>query len=470
MTVAQLETSTSIPALIAPTPFQQLLLAAPSGCDIGLFGGRGGGKSWGLGFKILWHIMKYGSRARVLYVRRSFPGIQDFEQLTRELFGQCMPGSSYNQASHLWRFPNGATLQLDQYETAADFHKYQGKSFTLIIVDEAGQYPDPAALDLLRSCLRAPEPIEPQFILAGNPGGPGHGWLVRRHVFASSPGVPYVEPASGRTWVNLNSTFKDNPKINQDAYARQLAASCATDQDLLKAWVSGDWTIARGAFFSADIDQDRNLVEPWKLDFGPRSHGDAWKFFLAHDYGVSAPSVTFVCCESPGLTGPDGRWYPRGSIILLDELATNEPGSLERGMGYSIPILSERIRELARLWGIRPEGVADDAIFARTGHEVGTIGDEFAKQGVFFSPAKKGGRIVGWQVMRRMLQDAGKPDQAGLYVSRNCRYFWETVPLLARDPRKPEDVDSRQADHAADAARYALTRIRNTVTVEPFPF
>ena len=60
--------------------------------------------------------------------------------------------------------------------------------------------------------------------------------------------------------------------------------------------------------------------------------------------------------------------------------------------------------------------------------------------------------------MRRLLQDAGKPDRPGLYVSRLCSYFCDTVPILPRDPRKSDDVDSRAADHAADACRYALNR------------
>ena len=40
-----------------------------------------------------------------------------------------------------------------------------------------------------------------------------------------------------------------------------------------------------------------------------------------------------------------------------------------------------------------------------------------------------------------MLQDAGKPDRPGLYVSRLCEYWWHTIPVLPRDPRKPDDVD-----------------------------
>ena len=58
--------------------------------------------------------------------------------------------------------------------------------------------------------------------------------------------------------------------------------------------------------------------------------------------------------------------------------------------------------------------------------------------------------------MRTMLEAAGKVDVPGLYVSRACAYWWATVPVLARDPRRIDDVDSRGPDHAADATRYAI--------------
>ncbi|MGI9334920.1 MAG: hypothetical protein ACR2RL_17380 [Gammaproteobacteria bacterium] len=67
-----------------------------------------------------------------------------------------------------------------------------------------------------------------------------------------------------------------------------------------------------------------------------------------------------------------------------------------------------------------------------------------------------------------MLQDAGKPNAPGLYIARCCGYFWQTVPYLGRDPRRPEDLDSRGPDHGTDAARYAcLGAKRNTVIVVP---
>jgi hypothetical protein len=129
----------------------------------------------------------------------------------------------------------------------------------------------------------------------------------------------------------------------------------------------------------------------------------------------------------------------------------------------------EEIVSLCKRWNAKPTGAADDAIFARLGSGAGSISDEFTRAGVRFHPAKKGDRISGWQLMRRMLADAGKADVPGLYVSRACTYFWETVPYLARDAKRVEDVDSSGPDHAADAARYCL-REKRIATLVPLCF
>ena len=127
-------------------------------------------------------------------------------------------------------------------------------------------------------------------------------------------------------------------------------------------------------------------------------------------------------------------------------------------LGWTIPILADAIKELCDQWGIKPIGVADDACFSKHGHGSGSIADEFRHYGVMFTEAKKGDRRTGWEIMRRMLQDAGQLDKAGLYISRNCTYFWSTVPYLARDQKRMDDVDSSGPDHAADACRYSLQR------------
>jgi len=468
------------------TPFQETVCAIPEAYDIVLGGGRGGGKSYALALLGLRHIEQYGAGARVLFIRQSYPGLLDFEGILRELFGFVYGASaSYNAAVHLWRFESGATFQLSQLDTEASYQKIQGQSYTLLLVDEIGQYPNPVLLDRVRSNLRGRQGIPVRMCVAANPAGPGHAWLAKRYVFQAGPWVPFDEPNSGRKWVYCPSTYTDNPEIDREAYGRQLTAACSGDAELLRAWTVGDWSVARGAFFAGVLEEGRVAVdpEPWSPDFfipkpGPvwtaahprspgrnaaprmlRSAGAGWDLYLAHDFGTAAPSVTFVCAESPGGRGPDDRFYPRGSVILLDELATADPNNPSEGLRWTIPRLAEEIRAMAARWGMSfVHGSADDAIFSFHGSGQGSIADEFANHGVHFTPARKGGRRTGWEIMRRMLEASGSVDRPGLYVSRRCRYFWETCPYLSRDPRRPDDVDSRGADHAADSCRYALTR------------
>lgn len=442
--------------------FQERALLLPEEVDAFLGGGRGGGKSYALAVLALRHIEQYGQAARILYIRKSYKGLADFELIARDLFGAVYgTAARYNASEHVWRFPNGGYMEFGQLETQADYTKYQGRTFTLLMVDEAGQYPDPALLDILRSNLRGPKDVPIRMIIAANPGGVGHHWLAKRYVFKAAPWAPFQEDKSGRLWAYAPSTFVGNQFIDRDQYGDQLRSSCPDDPELLRAWVEGDWTIARGAYFASVLDEKRNAVDPWQelpRMMSGYGRGRPWETYLTHDFGSSAPSATYVVAISPGGEGPDGKFYPRDSLILIDELATCKRDRPSEGLGWTVPILAEEIIAMCKRWGVNPRGVADDAIFARAGHQAGSIADEFQRCGVTFRPAKKADRLTGWNIMRRLLSDAGKPDVPGLYVSRACEYFWSTVPYLARDQKRVEDVDSSGPDHGADAVRYGCLR------------
>ena len=431
--------------------FQQGAMAVPEDYDLFLGGGRGGGKSFALALLALRHVEQYGQRARILYIRRSYKGLADFEQVCREVFGLVYgTDARYNASEHLWRFPNGAIMELGQLESQADYAKYQGRSFTLLMVDEAGQFSDASLLDLLRSNMRGPKDIPIRMVMAANPGGVGHHWLAHRYALRAMPWTSFLEPKSKREWVYCPSTFSGNRFIDRAQYKDQLEAACPDDPELLRAWVDGDWAVNRGAYFASVLDEKRNMIEPWT------AIPDEWKTYLAHDFGSSAPSATYVIARSPGgREGTvDGIYYPRNSLVLVDELATNKTGNMTAGLGWTVPELAENIRAMCRKWKIPAQGVADDACFAKSGHAAGSIADEFKQCGVRFIPARKADRMTGWNRMRKLLANAGKPDMAGLYVSSDCRYWWSTVPYLARDAKKVEDVDSSGPDHAADACRY----------------
>jgi hypothetical protein len=434
--------------------FQQRLLGIPEEYDVFLGGGRGGGKSWGIAWLILRHAEQYGIKARVLYLRKSYKGLSDFELTCREVFGLVYgTAARYNAQEHVWMFPNGAYLELGQLESHADYAKYQGRSFSLLIVDEAGQYATPDLLDLMRSNMRGGKDVPVRMVIAANPGGAGHHWLAKRYVFASNtPWQVFHESSSKRRWVYAPSTFAGNHLIDREQYLSQLQSSCPDDPELLRAWVDGEWGIARGAYFASCLEEARNAVEPWQAL--PDDPG--WEKYLAHDFGSSAPSVTYVIARSPGASH-QGVYYPNGSLVLVDELAAVSRSNLNVGLGWTAAITAEAIiSELCQKWGVSAWGVADDACFARTGSSNGSIGDEFERAGLWLSPAHKADRVSGWQLMKRMLADAGKPDKPGLYISRSCEYFWSTVPYLAHDQKRREDLDTHGPDHAADACRYGL--------------
>lgn len=442
-------------------PFQQSLLELPEEVDVFCGGGRGGGKSYGLALLALRHCEQYGEKARVLYLRKTYAGLRDFELVTRELFGMIYgTDARYNQSEHIWRMPNGGYLELGQLESHADYAKYQGRSFTLLMVDEAGQYAQPDLLDMMRSNLRGAKDIPIRVVIAANPGGPGHHWIARRYVFQAGPWKAFREEKSKRLWVYAPSTFEGNQFIDREQYRDQLTSACPSDPELLRAWLTGDWAVNRGAYFASVLDEGRNAVDPWKMI------PEGWRWWLAHDFGSTAPSVTYVMAQSPG-DQHEGTFYPRDSVVIVDELATVRRDNLNMGLGWTIPTIAEEIRAMCERWDMKPRGVADDACFARTGFTAGTIADEFSRCRVYFQPAKKADRITGWQTVKRLMADAGKPDTPGLYVSRGCDYFWSTVPYLARDEKRVEDLDSSGPDHAADACRYGLMRLRKEWKVEP---
>ncbi|MEM1040582.1 MAG: phage terminase large subunit [Pseudomonadota bacterium] len=434
----------------APTPFQGRVLSIPENIDVFLGGGRGGGKSYCKALMILRHVEQYKGDARVLYVRKTYKGLADFELVLRHLFNTAYgSAASYNASEHVFRLPYGY-VELAQVDGPNAYDKVQGRSFTLIMVDELTQWAEPLVIDMLRSNLRGPKHVPLRTVYAGNPGGVGHHWVASRYVLPANPWRPF-QTETGKLCVHASSTFKDNPHLDAKDYEHQLRAACAGDEELLRAWTMGDWSVARGAFFAGCLSQERNAIDPW--DGVPKG----WSTWLAHDFGTSSPSATYVMAKSPGDTGPDGFFYPRGSIITLDELATYRPNRLSEGLGWTVPRLAEAIREMCQRWNIRPNGTADDAIFARArGHATVTIADEFSQCGVMFSPARKGSRKAGWERMRTLLSQAGSADKPGLYISRACKYAWETLPVIARDPRDPEDLDSDSPDHAADALRYGV--------------
>src|SRR5437764_294913 len=84
------------------------------------------------------------------------------------------------------------------------------------------------------------------------------------------------EQLDAEAWVTCPSTLIANPHLDQEDYMRRLKAACGNEEELYRAWVAGDWNIARGAFFGASLDEKVHMLPvAW-----PYPITKAWRPFL----------------------------------------------------------------------------------------------------------------------------------------------------------------------------------------------
>lgn len=441
-------------SLIKPTDYQNRVLSVPEHVNIALLGGRGGGKSTSVLFLVLRHCVTFAERARPLVVRASYKALLELEEQASALFATAFPngGVNHNRAEHVIRLPNGAVVEFGQLENSKDYSKYQGRSFTLLAVDEYTNLKTERHVLLLRSNIRGPAGMPLRVVISGNPGGPLHVQIAKRHVHGRLPWRPY--DIDGDTWVTCPSVYTDNPHIDHARYARQITAAAGNDRVLADAWLSNRWDEIRGAFF-ADVWSDKLLLpqdDEWRAD------RRSWHSYVALDWGMSAPSVVLLMAQAlvKGARAPGGRVVPVGSYIVIDELATAHPNDPNEGLGWPPQMLAEETLARCKRWNVIPRGVGDDA----RGLQNDTLLEQLARYGLYLDKPHKD-RVSSWVRLKQLMATArdGDPDRPGLFISERARYLCETMPVLPRCELRPEDVDTDAADHGADALRYGVNYI-----------
>lgn len=444
--------------VIEPTPFQNRVIALPEDVNLLLAGGRGGGKSECVKFIIIKHAEKYGRRAKMLYVRETWEAIDEFEKelalMILRIYGPKQV--AHHKTDHTFTWPSGAVLKLSQLATEEDYGKFQGKSFTMIICDEYGARKDVKWVWLLASNMRAKAGIPTRMVLLANPGGSQHGHIQYDFIAKSMPWG--IFEFRDEPWISAPSTLIDNPHIDRVKYIRKLRLACGNDEDLLKAWLTGDWNINRGAYFAGSLDElvHKLAVAPmqWEQEAKGRLIGAAcpyiitrdWRPFIMQDWGSGAPCLTYIGAQSPGVVG-----FPKDSLIIVDELGAYEPDDLNVGLNWAPPKLANAVKDFCKPWGVFPAGVADEAYGLDE-----TLIRALNRLGVFVRLANKE-RVAGWQLMRKMFNAVKERNGPGLWLSERCHYFWKTAPYLLRDPKYPEDIVTKNVpDHGADAVRYGV--------------
>jgi len=455
------------PVIWAPQPgSQEAFLSCPL-AECLYAGTRGPGKTDALIMDFAQHVGQgLGEDWRGILFRRTFPELKDVIAKANKWFPQIFPTAKYNKADHTWTFQDGEQLIFGFMEKEDDYWKYHGHAYPWIGWEELTNWPTDELFKRMFSTNRSTNTKVPRKIRATcNPHGVGHNWVKLRYGLPVLPGqitTPIKKTPGEPDRVAIHGTIHENKILlhaNPD-YITILRASCSSPAEEA-AWIDGSWDITSGGMFDDLWNRDIHILQ----GITPQMIPKRWLMDRSYDHGQSAPFSVGWWAQSNGepLTLPSGQivGQVRGDLIRIQEWYGWD-GTPNKGLRMTAAEIAIGIRERQREMGIdsrvRP-GVADGAIFDQWEPNKSVQGD-MRKKGVKWLRADKGPgtRIQGWQQVRRLLKQAiptdGPRELPGLFVSDLCTQFLRTVPVLSRDKKDPDDVDTKIEDHIADEVRY----------------
>ena len=457
---------------------QTLFLACPI-FEVLYHGTRGPGKTDALVMDFLQDVGKgYGASWRGILFRRTYPELADIVAKTKKWIPRLWPTARFNESKHTWVFPGGEELLLRYMDTPTDYDRYHGHEYPWIGWEELTNWPDAKCYEVMKACCRSSDARVPRkYRSTANPHGVGHGWVKMYFIDVAVGGEIYTDE-DGNQRTHIKGHISENV-ILLDAdpdYIKRLLSATASDPDKRKAWLDGDWDIVAGGIFDTLFKREIHILDPFQI---PTS----WFVDRAYDDGDSAPFSVGWFAESNGddVILPDGsrRSFPPKTIFHIHEWYgwNGRPNEGSKMLPDAIARVIKKEYEPALLeWLVRGHkinpGPADSAIFdAARGN---CVADSMETNGVTWESADKrpGSRIAGVKKFKQLLQAAldrhetGRGTDPEFYVFGTCKQFIRTVPVLMRDKKKPDDVDTDQEDHIWDMARYrVMIEERKTTTV-----
>lgn len=438
--------------IFEPNPGPQMALLSCPIEEVFFGGARGGGKTFGFLGDWISHAYEYGAHARGIFFRRTNDELDEVQRVATLLFVPL--GASYHTQKRIWTFSNGATIKLRFLDRDAHADKYQGHSYTWIAFDELTNWASPTPLDKLRACLRSGEaPIPKSLRLSGNPGGVGHNWVKARYIDPAPPFTPIYDKEVDSWRVFIPSRLEDNPSLtlNDPDYWKRVVASANGNQALIDAWRWGSWDIVAGGMFDDVFRREKHVLEPFEVP-------STWYVDRSFDWGSSKPFAVCWWAEADGTIAPNGKTYPPGTLFMINEWY-GWNGKPNEGCKMLASEIAEGILEREAEMGIDvAAGPADSSIFdSENGN---CIAEDMAERGVYWTRADKspGSRKAGWEKMRNRFKAAWEfpMEDPGLFFFSNCIHAIRTIPVLPRDPKKTDDVDTNADDHQGDSCRYRV--------------
>lgn len=488
---------------------QSLALSCP--CNEILFEGtRGSAKTAaqlmrfrrlvGVGYGAFWKGVIFDIR---------YKNLGDIISQSKKIFNKFNDGAVFlrSPSDLKWMWPTGEEL-LFRYEEKADgYWNYHGQEFPFIGHNELTKRPDDEFYESMFSCMRSsfrPQdhkeetgkdlpPIPLECFSTTNPYGVGHNWVKRRFIDPVPRGsinrqaIEVFNPATNKdenvtlTRVAIHGSWRENPFLDPIYLAFLMKIK---DPNKRKAWVDGDWSVTAGGRFDYLWSEKIHVVEPFKIPLG-------WTVDRSHDWGQSKPFSNLWFAESNGeecFIKGKAKSFPDGTIFCIAEFYGCEPDQDNVGLNMSATNVAKVVLDIDKALlnsehkvgsnkgvinltpaiiqtKVKP-GAADNSISNADDEQV-SIADKMAAQGVEWTKSDKspGSRVSGAAVLCELLEasvegyesESGVPERPALYFFNNVRGIISRFPVLTRDSKNQDDVDTDQEDHDYDALRYRAT-------------
>lgn len=481
-----------------PGTSQELGLCCP--CDEVLHTGtRGCGKTETQLMDFAQHVGKgFGSYWRGVIFDTQYDSLADVIVKSQRIFRKIWGNAAKFKASkgdYRWVFPDGEELLFRVIAKDTDYWKYHGQEFPWIGFNELTKYGTKYAYTMVMSLNRSgwdretcaprdgegkipdwvPQSIPLRMFSTTNSYGKGHLWVKKMFAIdrvrygTVTRSITMVEDYETkqdvpveRTRVAIFGNYKENPFLSKK-YIAGLYEN--PNEAQRKSWLTGSWDITSGGAIDDLWNKDIHVVPRFKLPAG-------WRLVdRSMDWGSTAPFSVGWWVEADGTNvdvildnGMRFTWCPQpGSLIQIAEwYGTEEIGSnkgIKMGSDeFAQGIIDREIILMRDGWiSVQPmAGPADNSIGTVVDAASMTPQKHMLDKGVVWTESDKspGTRTVGLQLLRDRLIASLRGEGPGIYWMSNCEASIATLPILQRDDKEPDKVDTDGEDHAYDMTKY----------------
>ncbi len=428
----------------APLPGSQTLFLTCPIYEALLEGTRGGGKTDTLLMSFAQYVGRgFGEHWRGTLFRLTYPQLADVVAKSKRWFYQIFPGAKFNESDYVWKWPTGEMLYFRYGASEDDYWNYHGHEYPWLGFEELTNWRSLSFYEAMHSTCRSSFPGMPRMIRATcNPFGVGHGPVKQRFKIGEVAAGQVIREEGMQPRVRIHSSIYENTHLLNNDPNYLLSLQSLSDPNRRRAWLEGDWDIHVGSFLESVWKPSDHVVEPFAIPTN-------WKVWRSMDWGYARPYAIYWFALSPD--GVHYIWRELYGHGDKDNTGTREDATM---VADRIKAIEEHDHRLGYEYRMNP---ADPSIFSKIGAER-SIGQIFRDKGIKWVEAYNAprSRVNGAQELIRLLSEGR------LKIFSNCKHWLRTVPQLPPDRINLEDVDTDAEDHAWDATRYGVMRVRSS--------